>query len=83
MNLYLVKTRSFRAYVVASGTDIAYQKFRELLDRRDYGYSSDRDFASVELVAATGGKGYESPRSDCGCAFDDSRKDDLLILTNE
>lgn len=83
MNLYLVKTRSFRAYVVASGTDIAYKKFRELLDRRDYGFSSDREFASVELVAVTGSPGFESPRSDSGCSFDDLRKDDLLLLTDE
>jgi len=82
MNLYLVKTRSFRAYVVASGTDIAYRKFRELLDKRDYGFTSDREFASVELVAATGSHGFETPKSDSGCSFDDSRKDDLLILTD-
>ena len=83
MNLYLVKTHSFRAYVIASGMDIAYKKFREVLDRRDYGYDHDRDLLSVELIAKTNNDGYECPKSAEGCSYDDLRKDDLLLMVDE
>ena len=83
MNLYLVKTHSFRAYVIASGMDIAYKKFREVLDRRDYGYDRDRALSSVELIAKMNDDGFECPKSAEGSSYDDLCKDDLLLMVEE
>lgn len=80
MQLYLVKTRAFRAYVTAENTDKAYKMFREVLDKRDYGYYWDRELVSVEVVADTGSPGFERPKSSEGDGFDDERRYDLLIL---
>ena len=76
-NLYLVKSRGFRAYVVAENTNEAWAKFSSWLAEKDYGFLSDRDFESIEIVAKTD---ELSPKSNTGTSFDDSRKDDLLFL---
>ena len=81
-NLYLVKSRSFRSYVVASDTNEAWVKFKAWLESLgsgtyDYGFSSDREFASIELVATTGA---HTPKSASGTNFDDRNKDDKIIL---
>lgn len=77
VNLYMIKTRGFRAYVVGKDTESAIARFKQYLDERDYGYYWNRDFQSITLVAsnATG------PKTDSGNAFDDSHTDDLLLLT--
>ncbi len=76
-NLYFVKSRGFRAYVVATDTDSAWEKFKKWLDEKDYGYYWDREFQSIELIATDG---HSSPKSDTGTDFEDSRKDDLLFV---
>lgn len=75
--LYLVKSRAFRAYVVAESADGAWEKFESWLKENDYGCYTDCDFDSVEIVAKT--DAY-SPKSNTGTSFDDSRKDDMLFL---
>ena len=74
--LYLVKTKSYRAYVVAKDTDEAYNKFREYLDKKDYGWRWERDLASIEVVASES----DSPKTAMGMSYDDEKKNDLLIL---
>lgn len=81
-NLYLVKSRSFRSYVVASDTNEAWNKFKEWLESLgtgtySYGCYSDREFASIEIVATTG---VHSPKSASGTKYDDINKDDKIIL---
>lgn len=55
--LYRVKLRGFCAspvqasYVVADNPDEAYRRVRDELDRRDYGFDSDRELDSIELLA--------------------------------
>lgn len=78
INLYLVKTRGFKAYVVGKDTNSAIEKFKRYLDDRDYGYYWDRDFQSIELVASTS----KGPKTATGTAFDDSRTDDLLLINS-
>jgi hypothetical protein len=75
-NLYLVKSRGFRAYVVAEDTEQAWSKFSNWLIVHDYGFYCDRDFDSVEIVARESG----TPKTKSGCSFDDTRKDDMLFL---
>lgn len=77
MNLYLVKSRGFRAYVVADTTDEAWNKFSSWLKEHDYGFYADRDFESVTIIASTK---QTSPKTNSGMSFDDSRQDDLLFL---
>jgi len=79
-NLYLVKTRGFRAYVIADSTDKAIDKFKKWLEMEDYGYYWDRDFESIELVATNS---KNSPKTCTGTSFDDSRKDDLLLIVGQ
>ena len=76
-NLYLVKTRGFRAYVIANSTDKAIIKFKQWLDENDYGYYWDRDFQSIELIASNS---EHSPKSESGVRFDDSHQDDMLMI---
>ena len=76
-NLYLVKTRGFRAYVIADNTDKAIDKFKRWLDEKDYGYYWDRDFQSIELVASNT---EHSPKSESGVRFDDQHQDDMLLI---
>ena len=38
-------------YVVAENTDEAYKKVRQRLDKKDYGYSGDRELVSITLLA--------------------------------
>jgi len=78
INLYLVKTRGFKAYVVGKDPNSAIEKFKRYLDDRDYGYYWDRDFQSIELVASTS----KGPKTATGTAFDDSRTDDLLLINS-
>lgn len=75
--LYLVKSRGFRAYVVAEDTNSAWEKFKAWLDCNDYGYFWDRDFGSIELVAS---EDTHSLKTESGNSFDDNRKDDKLFL---
>lgn len=81
-NLYLVKSRAFRGYVVASDTDEAWKKFKEYLENlgingNSYGCYSDREFQSVTIVATTDSV---RPKSDTGTSYDDNNIDDILIL---
>ena len=76
-NLYLVKTRDFRAYVVATDTEKACEKFKKWLDDKNYGYYWARDFQSVEIIASTS---ETTPKTSNGVAFEDSRQDDMLFL---
>lgn len=77
VNLYLVKTRGFRAYVVGKDTNSAIDNFKRYLDDRDYGYYWSRDFQSIELIASNS----KGPKSENGSSFDDMRTDDFLIVT--
>lgn len=77
VNLYMIKTRGFRAYVVGRNTQAAISRFRQYLDEADYGYYWERDFQSIELVASN----ISRPKTATGNAFDDARKDDLLLVT--
>ena len=38
-------------YVVAETSEEAYQKVRNYLDEKDYGFSQDRELDKVELIA--------------------------------
>ena len=63
MKLYLVVLRGFggwcsgidykSSYVVAEDMDTAYKKVKEFLDKKDYGYSGDREVLEVKLIADT------------------------------
>lgn len=75
--LYLVRTISFRAYVVAPDTEIAFRKFQKWLEENDYGYFWDRNLASIEVVAETTS---HSPKSADGNRFDDGRQNDKLFI---
>jgi hypothetical protein len=39
------------SFVVAHSSDEAYQKVRKYLDEKDYGFSSERQLQSIELLA--------------------------------
>ena len=78
INLYLVNTRGFKAYVVGKDPNSAIEKFKRYLDDRDYGYYWNRDFQSIELVASNS----KGPKTATGTAFDDSRTDDLLLISS-
>ena len=39
------------SYVVAENSEIAYSKVKEFLNKNDYGFSSDREMESIELLA--------------------------------
>lgn len=39
------------AYVVAENTDVAYNKVKEYLDKKDIGFSGDRVLDKIELIA--------------------------------
>ena len=53
MKLYLVYTKSFKAYVVAENPLKAENEFKMWLDSEDYGYSSDRVVTEIKLIADT------------------------------
>ncbi len=74
--LYLVTTRGFRCYVVAEDTEVAKAKFEEWLRMKDYGYYWNREFVSIEVIADVS----TTPRSSSGCAYEDERHSDLLIV---
>ena len=74
--LYLVTTRGFRCYVVAEDTEVAKAKFEEWLRMKDYGYYWNREFVSIEVIADVSA----TPKSASGCAYDDDRHSDLLIV---
>ena len=68
MKLYRVRCRGMTdshgtAYVVAKDAGAAYAMLRASLDRRDLGFSRDREMDRVELVAEVGA--YPG----CGCAL--------------
>jgi hypothetical protein len=48
------------AYVVADDPEEAYRKVRDSLDKRDLGFSKERELSKVELLAA------EANYPDCG-----------------
>lgn len=53
-NLYLIKTKSFQAYVIAEDTNTAWNMFKSWLEKDDgYGFSSDRNLDSIQLIAST------------------------------
>jgi len=39
------------SYVIAEDTKLAYGKVREYLDKIDYGFRSDRELESIQLLA--------------------------------
>lgn len=41
------------SYVVATDAEEAYQKVKKRLDKKDYGFSRDRELDKVELIAST------------------------------
>ena len=41
------------SYVVATDAEEAYQKVKKRLDKKDYGFSKDRELDKVELIAST------------------------------
>lgn len=49
--LFLVRTKAVKAYVVADGMDNAYSILRKWLDKRDYGFTADRELESIDVVA--------------------------------
>ena len=61
MKLYRVTLRGMKysltgtvygiSYVVAENSEIAYSKVKEFLNKNDYGFSSDREMESIELLA--------------------------------
>lgn len=79
--LYLVKSRGFRAYVIAKDPTEAWNKFKEWLDGLGfgdgYGYYWERDFSSVEIVAD---ESVHRPKSADGHDYDDAKQNDKLIL---
>lgn len=76
-NLYLVKSRAFRSYVIAENTDEAWKKFKSWLEEKDYGYYWDRDFQSIEIIASADSN---FPKSESGVHYDDKNKTDMLFL---
>ena len=40
------------SYVVAADSNIAYNKVRNRLDKKDYGFKKDRELDKVELMAS-------------------------------
>ncbi len=80
--LYLVKSKGFRAYVVATDTNQAWNKFKEWIDGLGvggdgYGWYWEREFESIEIVANAN---EHTPKSKDGLSYDDRNKDDKLIL---
>ena len=51
MDLYLVRLKKFEIYALANGMDEAYQKVRQKLDEKYYGFSVDRELVGVDVVA--------------------------------
>jgi len=41
------------SYVIAENTDEAYQKVKNFLDKKDIGYSRERELDKVELLASS------------------------------
>lgn len=39
------------SYVVAENPDLAYKKVREFLDKKDLGFSKERELDKIELLA--------------------------------
>jgi len=77
-NLYLVKTKSFRAYVIAETTDEAWEKFKSWLEKGDgYGFLGDRNLDSIEMIAST--SSYK-PKSNGGDGWDEYKWYDMLFL---
>lgn len=42
------------AYVVAENSDLAYRQLRTSLNKRDLGFTHERELGKVELIAAEG-----------------------------
>ena len=51
MDLHLVRLKKFEIYDLAKGMDEAYQKVRQKLDEKYYGFSVDRELVGVDVVA--------------------------------
>ena len=47
----MVRLKKFEIYDLAKGMDEAYQKVRQKLDEKDYGFSGDRELVGVDVVA--------------------------------
>ena len=48
-------------YVVAPDPTAAYNKVREYMDKKDIGFTGDRELKSVEQVASPGTTGKDKP----------------------
>lgn len=75
--LFLVRTKAANAYVVADGTDNAYAILRKWLDKRDYGFTADRELDSIEVVAVE--KDYISANQTLLLTKMPSSEEDLLL----
>lgn len=74
--LYLVKTSAYRAYVIASTPNDAWNIFSKWLNRGDgYGFTSDRLLVSIEVIAS---ESAYCPLPQSGCAFDKGY--DMLLI---
>ena len=60
MKLYRVKLKGspshgsvdcYTPYILANDPTEAYKKIRKILDEKDYGFESDREMQSIELLA--------------------------------
>ena len=47
----MVRLKKFEIYDLAKGMDEAYQKVRQKLDKKNYGFSVDRELVGVDVVA--------------------------------
>ena len=47
----MVRLKKFEIYDLANGMDEAYQKVRQKLDEKYYGFSVDRELVGVDVVA--------------------------------
>ena len=51
MDLHWVRLKKLEIYDLAKGMDEAYQKVRQKLDEKNYGFSVDRELVGVDVVA--------------------------------
>lgn len=77
-NLYLIKTKSYQAYAIAEDMNTAWNMFKTYLEKGDgYGFSSDRNLDSIQLIAST--SAYH-PKT---CTLFDYKDIDMLFLDND
>jgi len=79
-NLYLIKTKSYQAYVIAEDMNAAWNMFKTYLEKGDgYGFSSDRNLDSIQLIAST--SAYHPKAS--SLSLSDYKDIDMLFLEDE